>query len=127
MAVTSDLHGVDYWEGRGLAVLIAGFMIAPLAWLFDLQASYSLVKWACAHGSSWMLLAIPFATLTAIGIGLALSGSCLMKLRPHANDTGGTPIDRSYLLAVSGVMLNVFFGLLILTSFVPRYLLSPCE
>jgi hypothetical protein len=35
--------------------------------------------------------------------------------------------DRSYFLAVAGLSMSAVSFLLIVTSFVPRYFLSPCE
>jgi hypothetical protein len=36
-------------------------------------------------------------------------------------------VDRSLLLALLGLAMNAIFGLMILTSYAPRYFLSPCE
>jgi hypothetical protein len=127
MAVAGDLHREDYWDRAGLVILIAGFFIGPLSWLVDLQASYSLVKWACNADRRWILIAVPCASLTTVAIGTVLSWMCFARLRARADEAGSHRIDRSYLLALSGLALNLLFGLLILTSLVPRIVLSPCE
>jgi hypothetical protein len=127
MAVASELHRDDYWDRTGLAVLIAAVLIGPLSWLFDLQTSYSLVKWTCSENRRWILIAVSCASLTTVAVGTALSWMCFARLRARANEAGSDRIDRSYFLALSGLMLNLFFGLLILTSLVPRMVLSPCE
>ena len=127
MAVASELHRDEYWDRAGLAVLIAAVLIGPLSWLFDLQTSYSLVKWTCSQDRRWMLIAVSCASLTTVAIGTALSWLCFSRLRARADEEGSQRIDRSYLLALSGLTLNLFFGLLILTSLVPRIVLSPCE
>lgn len=123
----NDVRAGDYWDRKGLALVVGGLLIAPLAWLFDLQASYSLVKWACQHDRRWVLFALPCVSLTAVAIGTGISGSSIARLRPQAQEDGGGRTDRTYLLALAGLTLNVFFALLILTSLVPRYVLSPCE
>ncbi len=117
----------DYWEHVGLMLLIGGLLLAPFAWLLDMQVSYATVKWACEHDRRAALLLMPAGSLAIIAAGTAMSWSCWTKLRGTASETGARMIDRSYLLAVAGLALNALFALLILTSFAPRYLLSPCE
>lgn len=117
----------EYWNGTGLMMLVGALLLAPLAWLLDMQVSYSLVKWVCEHDRRGALLAVPAVSLALIGLAAWMSWSSLKKLEGEARQTGGRPIDRSHLLAVAGLALSAVFGLLILTSFAPRLLLSPCE
>jgi ABC-type nickel/cobalt efflux system permease component RcnA len=117
----------DFWDQTGLLMLVTGSLLAPFAWLLDMQISYSMVKWACENDRRSVLLAMPIGSLMLIAVGTWLCWSAWTRLRGEAREAGGRPIDRSYLLALSGLALNALFGLLILTSFVPRYFLSPCE
>ncbi|HEY8550163.1 MAG TPA: hypothetical protein VIL35_09430 [Vicinamibacterales bacterium] len=117
----------DYWEGPGLMLLIGGMLIAPAAWFLDLQASYAAVKWACAHDRGDLIRLVPVLTLVLLAAGTWMSWTCWTKLRDNADQKGARLIDRSLLLALSGLALNAIFGLLLLTSMVPRFVLSPCE
>jgi hypothetical protein len=117
----------DYWEHVGLAKLIGGFLLPPIAWLADLQVSYATVKWACAADERGVILLLPLGSLAIIGFATWLSWSCWTLLRDHAQPDGASMQDRSYFLALAGLTMNVVFFLLIVTSYVPRYLLSPCE
>lgn len=117
----------DDREGTGLVVLLAGFLLGPVAWFLDLQASYALVKWTCRHDLRGVLVAIPAASLLIAAVGFGLSWSSLMKLRGRVRPDGGSPKDRNWLLAMAGLTTSAIFGLLILISFVPRLVLSPCE
>ncbi len=117
----------DYWEHIGLAKLLGGFLLAPFAWLLDLQVSYSTVKWACAADHRSVLLLFPVGSLAMIAVATWLSWSCWTMLRDEANIEGGRMQDRSYFLAVAGLGMNALFFLLIVTSYAPRYFLSPCE
>lgn len=117
----------DYWEEVGLAMLIGSFLLAPFAWLLEMQISYSMVKWACENDARWTLLLMPLGSLALIAAGTAMAWSCWTKLRDAGNQEGGGMVDRSYFLAISALSLNGIFALLILTSFAPRYFLSPCE
>ena len=117
----------SYWEDVGLMLLIGGFLLAPLAWLLDLQISYAVLKWACANDRRDLVLLIPLGSLALIGVGSWMSWSCWTKLRGTANQDGGQMEDRSYFLAIAGLAMNAVFALLIVTSYAPRYFLSPCE
>jgi hypothetical protein len=117
----------QYWDHGGLAKLIAGFLLAPLAWLLDLQVSYATVKWACAADQRMVLFLLPLGSFAVIGFATWLSWSCWTRLRKGGALEGAHVRDRSYFLAVAGLAMNALFGLLIITSYAPRALLSPCE
>ena len=116
-----------YWEDVGLAMLMGGVLLAPAAWFIEMQSSYAMIKWACENNARGVLLAMPVASLSVVAFGTWLSWSCYTKLRGDANQEGGRMIDRSLLLALLGLAMNAIFGLMILTSYAPRYFLSPCE
>jgi hypothetical protein len=116
----------SYWEDAGLVRLITALLLPVLAWFLDLQFSYAVVKWACAHDSRAALLLAPAASLALVGFSAWLAWTCWAMLR-EAEPEGGRQEDRSYFLALSGLSLSALFGLLILTSVVPRVLLGPCE
>lgn len=116
-----------HWEHVGLMLLVAGVLIPPVAWFLDMQASYALVKWACAHGSRAVLLVGPLVSLALVALSTSFSWSCWTKLRGDADQHGARLVDRSLLLALAGLALNALFALLILLSLAPRFLLSPCE
>jgi hypothetical protein len=116
-----------YWEHVGLTLLIGGFLLAPFAWLLDLQVSYAMLKWACEHDRRDLVLLMPVGSLALIALGSGMSWSCWVKLRGAAEQEGGRMEDRSYFLALAGLAMNAVFALLILTSYAPRYFLSPCE
>jgi len=120
-------HAGSDWDHRQLAVLIGGVLLPPFAWLLDLQVSYSLVKWACATDRSWILFVTPIVSLALIAGAGRMSWSAWNLARRTAREDGERPVDRSYMLALSGLALTVFFGLLVLVSLTPRALLSPCE
>ena len=116
-----------YWDDIGLVKLIGGFLLAPFAWLLDLQVSYVAVKWACANDRRDVLFLFPLGSLTLVALAGWLSWSCWRVLRADADPEGGRMQDRSYFLAFAGLAMTAVFGLLIITSLAPRYFLSPCE
>lgn len=116
-----------YWGHKGLMLLMGGLLLAPLAWFLDLQISYATVKWACASGRRELMLLIPIGSLSLIAVAGAMSWSCWRKLRGEGRLEGGQMEDRSYFLALAGLAMSGVFALLVLTSLLPRYMLSPCE
>ena len=116
-----------YWEHVGLAKLLAGLLLPPFAWLLEMQVSYATVKWACAADARWVILLLPLGSIGLVALAAWLSWSCWTMLRGNAVLEGPRQEDRSYFLAISGLAMSALFLLLILTSYAPRYLLSPCE
>ena len=127
MAVTGPLDARSHWEGAGLAMLIVGFLAGPAAWGLNLMVTYSLVKPACAAGSPFMLTAVSIGALAATVAGAVVSWRCWLRLRTAGTTEGGRIVDRSRFLALSGLVLNLFFVLLIVVTAVPHFVLSPCE
>jgi hypothetical protein len=116
-----------YWEDVGLALLISAIVLAPFAWLLEMQISYSMLKWACEHDRRGVILLMPVGSLGLVGIAGAMAWSCWARLRGQATDDGGRKEDRSYFLALAGLAMSALFALLILSAIAPRILLSPCE
>ena len=115
-----------YREDWGALLLLGGLLLAPTAWFLDVQVSYALVKWACAHDQRGVIVAAGLGSLALIAASAAMSWSCWKKVRSAADDSGGRIEDRSYMLALSGLGLSGFFALLVVTSMATR-LLSPCQ
>lgn len=116
-----------YWEDIGLIKLMAGLLLPMVAWTLDLQASYAIVKWACATGAHVVLWLVPLGSLSLVAVAGWLSWSCWQQLHAGADPEGGRLEDRSYFLALSGMAMSAIIALLILDSAIPRAWLSPCE
>jgi hypothetical protein len=127
MAVSEPFAARHHWDGAGLAMLVGAFLAGPAAWGFNLLVNYSLVKPACAAGSPFLLTAVSVAALAVTIAGAMVSWRCWLGLREAGTTEGGRVADRSYFLAVTGMVLNGFFVLLIAISTVPHFVVSPCE
>jgi hypothetical protein len=121
----AERQAQPYWQDRGALLLVVGLLLAPAAWFLDLQASYALAKWACAHDRRIAIVTIGLGDLALVAVAAAVSWSCWARVR-SADETGGRIEDRSYVLALSGLGLSALFGLLALTSTATR-LLNPCQ
>jgi hypothetical protein len=117
----------DVTEARRLAALWSGLLLAPAAFLANLEIGYALVPVACRHGSS-----LPVHLVHAASLLLALGGAFVAY---RARPTGGPPWPddeggreaRTRFLAGLGVMTSLFFGLVILSQSVPGFVLSSCQ
>jgi hypothetical protein len=115
-----------YWNDWGALLLVGGLLLAPAAWFLDLQASYALVKWVCAHDRRAAIVATGLGSLLLMVAGGAMSWRCWIRIRSGAHEDGGQSEDRSYVLALCGLGLSALFALLVVTSTATR-LLSPCR
>jgi hypothetical protein len=116
----------SYWDGRGLLLLWLGMAAGPAAWAFNQLAGYALVKPVCRTDAVGMLVMLAVAALLITVAGAAVAWSHALRLR-HADLKGAGTEDRSLMLAVSGVALNILLAVLILTSASAPAFLSPCE
>jgi hypothetical protein len=113
--------------GSSLAVLMFGLLSGPFAWAFDLQISYSLVKWVCASGNWFVLVASSVGALAVVALGATAAWRRSTGLGDQLDPDGAAGADAGRFLAITAVGLNILFAVLILTSIVPRFVLSPCE
>jgi hypothetical protein len=116
----------DYWDDRGLVLLWTAMLAGPVAFAFNLQVGYALVKWACSRQQPFVLLAVAMVALALTTAGAWLGWTCLAKLRGTANEEGGRVIDRSYFMAVVAIGLDALLALWMVTTMI-HLMLSPCE
>ena len=116
--------GLD--SGRSIAVQWFGVLAPPVAWLLNLEFGYSLAHAAC-HGSG--MAPMHLASVTALILG-ALGGAAAVTTWRRAGS--GWPDDmvgvehRSRLLATLGLGNAALFLLMILTQWIPAFVLDPC-
>jgi hypothetical protein len=107
--------------------LWAGILAGPLAWAFDLTASYALVKWVCVSRNDALLHAISLISLAIVCGGAALSW---VALRQTVNDVpldGGQPRQRARFMALVGLTSSAFFVLVIVAEAIPNWVLDACQ
>jgi hypothetical protein len=102
------------------------FVLAPVAASIQVGIGYALVKPACAAGGNAILTTLSLLTL-AMSVGGAWLGWTRMQLAIGASDSGGRALDRRWFVAALAAGFNVLVALLILTSTLPHFILSPCE
>lgn len=116
-----------YWEDRGLVLLWTSMLSGPLAFALNHQVGYALVKWACSREQRFLLTLVAVVTFGLAMWGAYLGWTCLAQVKDAADDRGGTPVDRSYFMALVAIGLDLLIALLIVLTAFPQYILSPCE
>ena len=125
------LHPHEY----PLSLLWACVLVGPLSWAIQLSVFYPLVSWACRTQSTWL-----FHLLTAILVLLALIGMVLswhyLQLPHHLSqetvltdriaDISKREFPPRQFLAISGLVLGIFFLIVMLMEWIPTLYLNPC-
>jgi hypothetical protein len=107
--------------------LWTGILAGPLAWAFDLMASYAVVKWVCHSGRYSVLQLITIASLAVVILGAVISWTALMRTTHDVPTDGGQPRQRARFMAVLGLASCALFALQILAGAVPHWVLDACQ
>jgi hypothetical protein len=95
-------------------VLVAATLAGPLVWLAQLTVAFALVGPLCQAQLRW-----PLHVVTATGIAVVALSVALCWRRRDAEE----PVRR---IATGGVVLGVFFALVMAALHLPVVLLHPC-
>jgi hypothetical protein len=107
--------------------LWTGILAGPIAWAFDLTASYAVVKWVCDTRNYAVLPLITIASLAAVTAGALISWKALRRTTEDLPTDGGRPRQRAHFMAVLGLALCGLFALQILAGAIPHRVLDACQ
>ena len=119
-------QALDDRDDRTLLLLWASMLAGPLAFAFNIQVGYALVKWACSRQQPFVLIVVAAAALALAAGGAWLGWGRLVQVRGAANEEGARAIDRSYFMAVIAIGLDALVALWIVATVI-HLVLSPCE
>jgi hypothetical protein len=107
--------------------LWTGILAGPIAWAFNLTASYASVKWVCHTGSYGVLRLITVVSLALVGAAAAISWIALMRTAHDVPTDGGRPRQRARFMAMLGLASCGLFALQILAGAIPHWVLDACQ
>jgi hypothetical protein len=107
--------------------LWTGILAGPIAWAFDLTASYASVKWVCHTGTNGTLPLITLASLAVVGIAAVISWKSLRRTTHDVPTDGGRPRQRARFMAVLGLASCALFALQIIAGAIPHWVLDACQ
>jgi hypothetical protein len=117
----------EFERAGGIFALWAGFLVAPLAFLLNLQISYMLAPWACSTGhTSWLHVA-SFGSLLLALLGAFIAWRSWQKAGRGWRSDGGSAVARGRFMAIVGLMNGGLFSLIILAQWAADFIIGPCQ
>lgn len=127
-----------YERPGGVLLLWFGFLGGAAAWKMQLVANYMLVPYACWHDLSILIHAASLVFfLMALAAGWLSWGrwkdtdraprEATGQTVPYYDTDAGGVLGRTRFMALSGLIINPFFALIILGQWLPNLILSPCH
>ena len=107
--------------------LWTGILAGPIAWAFDLMASYAVVKWVCHTRTHGILPLITLASLAVVGVAAIISWKALRRTAADVPTDGGRPRQRARFMAVLGLASCALFALQIVAGAIPPWVLDACQ
>ena len=102
------------------------FLGAPVVWSGAFFVSYALVPTICQRGGLWILQVIPMVGFLLI---LGAGGLAWRNWNRLAGQEGDPErrVERARFMALSGMVLGVGFGLLMIAQVIPTFAIHPCR
>ena len=114
-------------DGTGIGGQWAGNLLAPIAFLLQLEIAYFIVPRACDAG---LVFPVHLAHLGALLIALAGTLTAWRQWQRWGRDwpaDGPGPEPRSRFMAELAVLVSAGFTVVILALWIPTFLLHPCQ
>jgi len=124
--MTVDPH-TDIPDARELRALWTGVLLAPIAFLLNLEVAYALVPVACSAKTRLLVHVVHLVCLLlAVFGGVTAWGRWAEGGRTWPGDAGDL-VARSRFMAGLGLLLSAMFALVIVAQWIPSFVLSPCQ
>jgi hypothetical protein len=118
----------DVPDAPEIRALWAGLLLAPTAFLLNLEVAYAMVPTACASQNRLLVHLVHAVCLIIAATGgfFALRSWRAYGETWPGGEEGG-PIARSRFMAGLGLLLSTFIVLVILAQWIPSFVLDPCQ
>ncbi|MDY7227705.1 hypothetical protein [Hyalangium rubrum] len=109
------------------AALWVGVLAPPLAWLFLLQVSYSVVTTDCRQAQPLLMHGLTLGALLLVGVGALAAWRSWKALRAEPASLESEGPGRARFMALLGLVESALFALVIVSNSISTFLLSPCD
>lgn len=115
-----------HFRGPAALVLVASWVLGPVAWALHENVSYFLVPHVCASGATWplYLTSMLAVALAALGGAIARRSWTLSAERDDADAAAWR--QRVRFMALVGLLFSGLSAFGILVASIPSFILAPC-
>jgi hypothetical protein len=113
-------------DGPRIAALWTGLLLAPVAFLANLEVGYALVPAACRLGTVLPIHAVQLACLLLALAGLGVANRNRLSSGSAARGQERW-LARMRFMGALGVAVSLLFALTIVSQAIPTFVLSPCQ
>lgn len=117
----------DVPDARQIRALWVGLLLAPGAFLINLEVAYALVPTACSSRTELPVHLVHLACLLLTLYGLLTAWRCWTATGATWPGEDGDPLARSRFMAGIGLMVSAMFLLVIVAQWIPSFVLDPCQ
>jgi hypothetical protein len=117
----------DVPDARHLRALWAGLLLAPVAFLINLEVAYALVPPACVSHNLLPVHLTHLACLLLALVGLLTAWRSWSTVGTNWPGAAGDPLARSRFMAGTGLLVSAMFLLVIVAQWIPSFVLDPCQ
>jgi hypothetical protein len=117
----------DVPDARSIRALWTGVLLAPIAFLIDLEVAYALVPTACSARNRLPVHLVHFACFLLALFGGLVAWGCWKATGSTWPGEEDGPMGRSKFMAGTGMLLSMLFVLVIVAMWIPSFILDPCQ
>jgi hypothetical protein len=117
----------DVPDARQIRGLWVGLLLAPAAFLLNLELAYAVVPTACSAHNRLLVHLVHLACLILAVAGLLVAWSSWRSTGETWPGEQGDRLARSRFMSGLGLLLSALFVLVIMAQWIPSFVLNPCQ
>jgi len=117
----------DIPDAKEIRDLWSGLLLAPAAFLLNLEVAYALVPTACASSTRLLVHAVHAVCLLLAAVGAMIAWRRWRLTGETWPGGEGGRLSRSRFMSGLGLLLSLFILLVIMAQWIPSFVLSPCQ
>ena len=117
----------DVDDARELRALWTGLLLAPAAFLLNLEVAYALVPVACSARTRLLIHVVHAVCLVLAALGTFAAWRMWRVTGETWPGAAGGRLSRSRFMSGLGLFLSLFIIMVIVAQWIPSFILSPCQ